>query len=234
MKRRRSPRRVAACLRWRCVIAMSALLLTTRTAFGLNPALDARQYVHTAWKVRDGFAKAAITSIAQTADGYLWLGTALGLLRFDGVRAEPWYPPPNQRLPSDTIHSLLTSSDGSCGSEPIKASPAGRTDGSLATRRWREASSANSSKIETARFGCCGSTTGGRSAKSRRRLSRATVKTAVMALMRSACMSTRPARSGWGRQRESGDGRPVPQRSIDCHMRATGYKGCPTAVMDRC
>jgi signal transduction histidine kinase/ligand-binding sensor domain-containing protein len=111
MTSRDSNRGAATTLR-RAALAMCALLLTTRTVLALNPALDARQYVHTAWKVRDGFAKAAITSIAQTPDGYLWLGTALGLLRFDGVRAEPWYPPPNQRLPSDTIHSLLTSSDG--------------------------------------------------------------------------------------------------------------------------
>src|SRR5262249_22061100 len=46
-------------------------------------ALDLSQYAHTPWKVRDGFVKGAISSIAQTPDGYLWLGTEFGLLRFD-------------------------------------------------------------------------------------------------------------------------------------------------------
>ena len=54
-------------------------------AFALDPTLDVNQYAHTSWKIRDGFSKAAIASIAQTSDGYLWLGTEFGLLRFDGV-----------------------------------------------------------------------------------------------------------------------------------------------------
>ena len=62
-------------------------------AFALNPSLDISQYAHTAWTVRDGFFKGVINSIAQTPDGYLWLGTEFGLLRFDGVRAVPWQPP---------------------------------------------------------------------------------------------------------------------------------------------
>src|SRR5260370_30458057 len=81
-------------------------------AFALNPALDVSQYAHTAWKIRDGFSKSDIHSIVQTPDGYLWLGTELGLLRFDGVRNLPWQPPQNQRLPSNFITRLLAARDG--------------------------------------------------------------------------------------------------------------------------
>jgi signal transduction histidine kinase/ligand-binding sensor domain-containing protein len=81
-------------------------------AFALNPALDVSQYAHTAWLIRDGFTKGAIHAIAQTPDGYLWLGTELGLLRFDGVRNLPWQPPRNQRLPSNFIFCLLAARDG--------------------------------------------------------------------------------------------------------------------------
>src|SRR4029453_14566586 len=76
-------------------------------------SLDISQYAHTAWKTVEGFAKGTITSIAQTPDGYLWLGTEFGVLRFDGVRPMPWQPPPDQQLPSINIRHLLGTRDGS-------------------------------------------------------------------------------------------------------------------------
>src|ERR1700755_1715782 len=79
---------------WRLATLLPALLLVCcRCAFPLDPSLDIRQYANTAWRVRDGFTKGVITSIAQTPDGYLWLGTEFGLVRFDGVKPTPWQPP---------------------------------------------------------------------------------------------------------------------------------------------
>jgi signal transduction histidine kinase/ligand-binding sensor domain-containing protein len=46
---------------------------------------------HTAWTARDGLG-AEPTSLAQTTDGYLWIGTANGLFRFDGVQFERFRP----------------------------------------------------------------------------------------------------------------------------------------------
>jgi PAS domain S-box-containing protein len=83
-----------------------------RSAFALDPSLDISQYAHTAWRVRDGFAKGFLYSIAQTPDGYLWLGTEFGLLRFDGVVAVPWQPPAGQKLPGIDITTLLVTRDG--------------------------------------------------------------------------------------------------------------------------
>ncbi|HEX6717940.1 MAG TPA: two-component regulator propeller domain-containing protein [Pyrinomonadaceae bacterium] len=88
------------------------LLASCPSAFALNPALDVSQYAHTSWKIRDGFTKGEISSIAQTPDGYLWLGTELGLYRFDGVKNVLWRPPMNQDLPSSFIFSLLVTRDG--------------------------------------------------------------------------------------------------------------------------
>src|SRR5258706_9498245 len=88
------------------------LLTCCSCALALNPALDISQYAHTPWKLRDGFPKGLISSIAQTPDGYLWLGTEFGLVRFDGVRNSPWQPPPGQHLPSTFIRSLLAARDG--------------------------------------------------------------------------------------------------------------------------
>jgi len=89
-----------------------ALLAWCPSAFALNPSLDVSQYAHTSWKIRDGFTKGQIASIAQTPDGYLWLGTEFGLLRFDGVRNVPFQPPAGQQLPSNFIYSLLAARDG--------------------------------------------------------------------------------------------------------------------------
>jgi len=96
----------------RAVVALGILLACCRCAFALNPSLDIKQYAHTAWKIREGFSKGAIYSIAQTPDGYLWLGTEFGLLRFDGVRNIPWQPPPDQHLPSGGVRRLLVARDG--------------------------------------------------------------------------------------------------------------------------
>ena len=88
------------------------LALACPCAFALNPSLDINQYAHKAWTVREGFFKGTITSIAQTPDGYLWLGTDFGLLRFDGVRSVPWQPPAGEQLPASFIRSLLAARDG--------------------------------------------------------------------------------------------------------------------------
>src|SRR5208282_2189559 len=94
-----------------CLLAM--LLACCMWVFGLDPSLDISQYAHTSWKVRDGFVKGLVASMAQTPDGYLWLGTQFGLFRFDGVQALPWQPPPGgQHVPSGTILSLLVTRDG--------------------------------------------------------------------------------------------------------------------------
>jgi len=54
-----------------------------------------------------------ISALAQTQDGVLWIGTELGLLRFDGVRfvlSSPPFGPPLQR---DSIAALMAAGDGS-------------------------------------------------------------------------------------------------------------------------
>jgi signal transduction histidine kinase/ligand-binding sensor domain-containing protein len=91
---------------------LAGVLLACPSALSLDRNLDVNQYAHRAWTVRDGFVASGISSIAQTPDGYLWLGTGFGLLRFDGVRVVPWQPPAGQRLAFNYILSLLAARDG--------------------------------------------------------------------------------------------------------------------------
>jgi len=98
--------------RHKLVIALGILLACCRCALALDPSLDINQYAHTAWRIREGFAAGTVQQIAQTRDGYLWLATESGLLRFDGIRTVPWEPPPGEHLPSNEIRGLLAARDG--------------------------------------------------------------------------------------------------------------------------
>jgi len=88
------------------------MLLWCPHALALDASLDISQYAHTAWTDRDGFLPGAVYAITQTPDGYLWLGTQSGVVRFDGVRAVPLPLPPGQQRPSTAVGALLTARDG--------------------------------------------------------------------------------------------------------------------------
>src|SRR5580658_8371351 len=94
------------------VLFAGVVLMCSPCADALDPALDVNQYGHTSWKSREGYFQHFVGAITQTPDGYLWVGTSSGLLRFDGVRTVPWQPPANQPLPSTHISSLLAGRDG--------------------------------------------------------------------------------------------------------------------------
>jgi len=51
--------------------------------------VDAHQYSQKAWTSEDGLPQNSVHALAQTSDGYLWIGTDQGLVRFDGVRFVP-------------------------------------------------------------------------------------------------------------------------------------------------
>ena len=82
-------------------------------AHALDPDLRISQYAHTAWRVRDGIFPGTPTAITQTTDGYVWIGTYAGLLRFDGARFVPFVPPAGKHLPNPAVISLLGATDGS-------------------------------------------------------------------------------------------------------------------------
>jgi PAS domain S-box-containing protein len=87
--------------------------LIIRPLGALDTSRQISQYGHTAWRIEDGVFAGTPNVIAQTTDGYLWIGTQAGLTRFDGVRFVSWRPPQGQQLPSSRINSLLGARDGS-------------------------------------------------------------------------------------------------------------------------
>ena len=63
--------------------------------------------------MKDGVLRGQPNVITQTKDGYIWIGTTAGLMRFDGVRLIPWEPPAGSQLPSPNVRALLAARDGS-------------------------------------------------------------------------------------------------------------------------
>jgi ligand-binding sensor domain-containing protein/two-component sensor histidine kinase len=88
-------------------------LFTTPLAFAQLRSLDVSQYLHSSWTAQDGYFRGISGGMAQTADGYIWVLSANGLLRFDGVRFVDWKPPNGETLPGKPPGALLASRDGS-------------------------------------------------------------------------------------------------------------------------
>jgi len=62
------------------------VLCMPHAAFGLDPNRKLTQYVHRIWQSQQGLPQGGILQIFQTRQGYLWLATQTGFIRFDGVR----------------------------------------------------------------------------------------------------------------------------------------------------
>ena len=71
------------------VILCSSLALNTvqgqDTAVSMLYEKELSQYVHDSWQSRQGLPQSSINTILQSRDGYIWLGTQEGLVRFDGI-----------------------------------------------------------------------------------------------------------------------------------------------------
>src|SRR5271168_2484529 len=100
-------------LLWRIFALFLLAAFASNLASALNPSRQISQYAHTAWHTEDGLFSGTPSVIAQTTDGYLWIGTNIGLERFDGVRFVQWNPPAGKRLLDPRILSLLGTRDGS-------------------------------------------------------------------------------------------------------------------------
>ncbi|UHQ18803.1 histidine kinase [Lysobacter sp. KIS68-7] len=91
---------------------VAAALTFCSPAWAVDPARQISQYGHVAWRSQDGDLPGMPMAFAQGPDGYLWVGTLDGLLRFDGVRFARWSAPAGTHLPSDAVTRLLATRDG--------------------------------------------------------------------------------------------------------------------------
>lgn len=90
------------------IVAMAGLHLAAPSArAALDPSLAITQYVHSVWQLEAGLPENSVLSIAETPDGYIWLGTEEGLVRFDGVRFTTYTKHSTPELRSSEVLALL-------------------------------------------------------------------------------------------------------------------------------
>jgi signal transduction histidine kinase/ligand-binding sensor domain-containing protein len=106
--------------RWPGLFGVSCWLLPivglfAQSAQAVDPARAISQYVRDRWGPDQGFPRGPVYAISQTPDGYLWIGTEAGLVRFDGL---------NFRLikekmaPVGSVLGLTADSDGNVWVRP--------------------------------------------------------------------------------------------------------------------
>jgi signal transduction histidine kinase/ligand-binding sensor domain-containing protein len=97
------------CLLGGMVLQSGAQVSTNQAA----PLQDARaSYLVNQWQTDEGLPQNSVTSIAQTPDGYLWLGTFDGLARFDGARFWIFNSANTPALASNRILALFVDGHG--------------------------------------------------------------------------------------------------------------------------
>ena len=87
--------------------AVFAGVWLAHSALALDPTRAFSQYVHDYWDSDNGFPGGAVYAICQTQDGYLWIGTERGLVRFDGFQFKLiQIPIPNAPLLGQSVASF--------------------------------------------------------------------------------------------------------------------------------
>ncbi|SHN09145.1 Histidine kinase-, DNA gyrase B-, and HSP90-like ATPase [Duganella sacchari] len=93
------------------IFCLLALLIGAPGAWALDSKVTLNDYHHDIWTGKDG-APGEISSMAQTADGWLWIGSSNGLYRFDGMRFRRFEALPGEVAPQRPITALTALRNG--------------------------------------------------------------------------------------------------------------------------
>ena len=88
-------------------LLIPVLLLCAGSAGGLDPERAAGEFARRAWQTDSGLPQNTVHSIAQTADGYVWVATEEGLARFDGLAFRIFDRQNTPALKSNDVRALL-------------------------------------------------------------------------------------------------------------------------------
>ena len=99
-------------IEWRRRGLWALLLVLSHAALALDPQRSLDHYGHQAWRTDSGLPQNTVHSILQTIDGYLWLGTDGGLVRFDGIEFVTFDAENTPQFKSDSVSDLLQDASG--------------------------------------------------------------------------------------------------------------------------
>jgi len=91
---------------------MLVLVCMGHTAYGIDPNRELSQYIRDQWGSAKGFPGGQVYAITQTGDGYLWIGSDKGLVRFDGLTFQLFQHANTPELPAGPVLGLLTDAEG--------------------------------------------------------------------------------------------------------------------------
>jgi ligand-binding sensor domain-containing protein/signal transduction histidine kinase len=91
------------------VLSLAAICLSC-PAHAIDPHRTIAQYLRERWSGDRGFNGGAVTALTQTPDGYLWIGTDKGLIRFDGSSFRAFQPAAT--FPIGPVQALMVDSQG--------------------------------------------------------------------------------------------------------------------------
>jgi ligand-binding sensor domain-containing protein len=96
---------------------MTALLLMTALAQAeILPAASRqphdREFALRVFRTQDGLPENRVQAVSETPDGYLWIGTAAGLVRFDGAKFVVYSRANTPAFADDSVRVLYTAPDG--------------------------------------------------------------------------------------------------------------------------
>jgi signal transduction histidine kinase/ligand-binding sensor domain-containing protein len=94
------------------LLAGLALVCCASHVQALDPNRILSQYMREHWGSEKGFTGGAVTALAQTSDGYLWIGTEKGLIRFDGFNFLNFSQATPTTLPIGPVRALTSDSQG--------------------------------------------------------------------------------------------------------------------------
>lgn len=118
-----------------CFFCAFILLLTSQGhSFAqtvISNASLSDNYLLDQWTVEDGLPVNSVSNILASSDGYLWLATHDGLVRFDGIEFKLYTSTEYPELKSNRIHFLEEAADGSILIKTQKVNIARLKDGTI-------------------------------------------------------------------------------------------------------